>query len=130
VLGEMLTPQALRAAFASTSTTFLLDTVPISLNVTRGMAEAMLGATYGSWPNRLAGKEVTASVRFKDTPKPGRNVVAIVPGSDPKLKGEYVAIGAHNDHIGLRNRPVDHDSLKAYMQVIRPQGADSEDHPP
>ena len=130
VVGEILTPQALRAAFVSTGTVFLQDTVPMTLNVTRAMAEAMLGAPYGSWPNRLAGKEVTASVRFKDAPKPGRNVVAIVPGSDPKLKGEYVAIGAHNDHIGLRNRPVDHDSLRAYMQVVRPQGADTDDRPP
>jgi hypothetical protein len=130
VLGEMLTPQALRSAFASTGTVFLQDTVPITLNVTRGMAEAMLGAPYGSWPNRLAGKEVTTSVRFTDSPKPGRNVVAIIPGTDPKLKGEYVAIGAHNDHIPLRQRPVDHDSLRAYMQVVRPQGADTDDHPP
>ncbi len=130
VVGEMLTPQALRAAFASTGTVFLQDTVPMTLNVTRAMAEAMLGAPYGSWPNRLVGKSITASVRFSEMPKPGRNVVAILPGTDPKLKGEYVAIGAHNDHIPLRQRPVDHDSLKAYMQVIRPQGADTEDHPP
>lgn len=31
-----------------------------------------------------------------------RNVVAIVPGSDPKLKKEYVAFGAHIDHVGMR----------------------------
>ena len=130
VIGEMLTPQALRSAFASTGTVFLQDTVPMTINVTRAMAEAMLGAPYGSWPNRLAGQSITASVKFSDSPKPGRNVVAIVPGSDPKLKGEYVAIGAHNDHLQPRGRPVDHDSLKAYMQVIRPQGADTEDHPP
>ena len=29
-----------------------------------------------------------------------RNVVAIAEGSDPKLKAEYVAVGAHYDHIG------------------------------
>jgi hypothetical protein len=126
----MLTPQALRAAFASTGTAFLQDTVPMTLNVTRGMAEAMLGAPYGSWPNRLAGQSMTTAVKFNDSPKPGRNVVAIIPGTDPKLKGEYVAIGAHNDHIPLRQRPVDHDSLRAYMQVVRPQGADTDDHPP
>ena len=43
-----------------------------------------------------------------------RNVVAIIPGSDPVLKHEYVAIGAHNDHIGLRPQPVDKDSIKAF----------------
>jgi hypothetical protein len=30
------------------------------------------------------------------------NVVAIVEGSDPKLKHTYVAIGAHYDHVGYR----------------------------
>ena len=29
------------------------------------------------------------------------NVVAILPGSDPKLKGEYVVLSAHLDHIGI-----------------------------
>lgn len=30
-----------------------------------------------------------------------RNVCAISEGSDPKLKAEYVAIGAHYDHVGM-----------------------------
>ena len=30
-----------------------------------------------------------------------RNVVAIAEGSDPKLKAEYVAVGAHYDHVGM-----------------------------
>lgn len=32
-----------------------------------------------------------------------RNVVAILEGSDPKLKSEYIAIGAHYDHVGARD---------------------------
>ncbi len=32
-----------------------------------------------------------------------RNVVAIVPGADAKLKNEYVAFGAHIDHLGMRS---------------------------
>ena len=130
VVGQTMTPQAVRAAFNSTTPVFLQDTVPLRLNVTRAMAEAMLGAPATAWSNRLAGKGVTASVRFIETSIPGRNVVAILPGADPKLKGQYVAIGAHNDHIPPRQRPVDHDSLRAYMQVVRPQGADSPDRPP
>jgi hypothetical protein len=31
-----------------------------------------------------------------------QNVVAIVEGSDPKLKNEYIALGAHYDHEGIR----------------------------
>jgi len=30
-----------------------------------------------------------------------RNVVAILPGSSPALRGEVVVIGAHYDHLGL-----------------------------
>jgi hypothetical protein len=43
----------------------------------------------------------------------GRNVVAIIPGSDPVLRHQYVALGAHNDHVGFAP-PVDKDSLKAF----------------
>src|SRR6476646_7205098 len=46
-------------------------------------------------------------------PARARNVVAILPGSDPKLRGEYVAIGAHNDHLGF-GTPADHDSLRLW----------------
>jgi hypothetical protein len=59
-----------------------------------------------------------------------RNVIAIIPGSDPALRGEYVSITAHNDHIGFTHHPVDHDSLRAFNAVIRPQGADSRPHAP
>jgi hypothetical protein len=31
-----------------------------------------------------------------------RNVVGIIPGTDPKLKDTYVAFGAHYDHVGYR----------------------------
>ncbi|HET7379802.1 MAG TPA: M28 family peptidase [Gaiellales bacterium] len=57
-------------------------------------------------------------------PFPARNVVGIVPGSDPKLRGEFVAIGAHNDHIGMTPRPLDHDSIRIWNHVVRPEGAD------
>ena len=31
-----------------------------------------------------------------------KNVVALIPGSDPKLRHEIVAFGAHIDHVGMR----------------------------
>ncbi|MDP5137227.1 M28 family metallopeptidase [Rheinheimera baltica] len=31
------------------------------------------------------------------------NVIAVLPGSDPVLKNEYVVVTAHSDHIGLSN---------------------------
>ncbi|HCT70530.1 MAG TPA: hypothetical protein DF409_05230, partial [Bacteroidales bacterium] len=30
-----------------------------------------------------------------------RNVVAMIPGSDPQLKNEFIVIGAHYDHLGM-----------------------------
>jgi hypothetical protein len=62
-----------------------------------------------------AGATVSASLDFVETPSDyARNVVAVIPGSDPVLRNEYVAIGAHNDHIGMTATPADHDSLKAF----------------
>jgi hypothetical protein len=66
----------------------------------------LLGTTGGS---------VTASLDFIELPTDfARNVVGIIPGSDPALKNQYVAIGAHNDHVGFSNTPVDKDSVKAF----------------
>jgi len=31
----------------------------------------------------------------------GRNVIAVLPGSDPRLKNETIIIGAHLDHLGM-----------------------------
>jgi hypothetical protein len=65
------------------------------------------------------------STRFQGGP-PGtaRNVIAILRGSDPVLREEFVAIGAHNDHVGLnRSGPVDHDSLKAFNSELTRLGA-------
>ncbi len=59
-----------------------------------------------------------------------RNVVGILPGSDPAMAGTYVALTAHNDHVGFDHAPVDHDSLYIYNRVVRPMGADSPPRPP
>ena len=73
-----------------------------------------------------AGGTATLDVRSKLEPvaDPARNVVAILEGSDPKLKGQYVAIGAHNDHVGFNTRPVDHDSIRIFNHIVRPGGAE------
>jgi hypothetical protein len=99
--------------------------VPAFLYVSRNMATALLGtAPRGVTRGQASGRTVTGTMRFSDTRAPARNVVAILPGSDPALKGEYVAIGAHNDHIGFERDPVDHDSLRAFNAVVRPGGED------
>jgi len=58
-------------------------------------------------------------------PFAARNVVAVLRGSDPLLRGQYVSLSAHNDHVGFDRSPVDHDSLRAFNRIIRPMGADT-----
>ena len=105
------------------------DTTPLPsyLYVTAAMARGLFGAPLDSVRVGATGKTVRGRIAFVEVKAPARNVVAILPGSDPKLKRQYVAIGAHNDHIGFDNTPVDHDSLRATNQVLRPSGADSPD---
>lgn len=77
--------------------------------------------------------QTVPDIRVRDTGVPlgpARNVIAVIPGDDPALRSEYVAITAHNDHVGVNHHPVDHDSLRAFNTVIRPMGADSRPHPP
>ena len=85
------------------------------LRITRAAAAKLFQrATVENLSRGSRGGVVTASLHFVETPTDfGRNVVAMIPGSDPKLKHQYVAIGAHNDHVGFTT-PVDKDSLKAY----------------
>lgn len=47
------------------------------------------------------GTEVTISGPVADDNQLTRNVVGILPGSDPKLKNEYVMFSAHMDHLGV-----------------------------
>jgi hypothetical protein len=70
---------------------------------------------------------IKAMVEMSATPFPARNVVAVLPGSDPKLRNQYVAIGAHSDHVGLAPRAADHDSILVFNRIVRPGGAEDQD---
>ena len=100
--------------------------VPTFLYVTKRTASALLGANIDSVKSGALGVTVTATPRFRDIAPayPARNVVAVVRGSDPKLRNEYVALGAHNDHIGWNTRPVAHDSLYVVNHLFRTAGAE------
>jgi hypothetical protein len=79
-----------------------------------GAAMLFKGKPIDALSPGATGGTVTASLDFVETPTEwARNVVAILPGSDPKLKYQYVAIGAHNDHVGFAT-PADKDSIRAY----------------
>lgn len=106
-------------------------TGPMTFIVSIPVAQRMLGAgapgaTTSGAGSLVAGRMTTTFRPFNPS---ARNVIAILPGSDPALKGEYVSITAHNDHVGLTLHPVDHDSIRAYDRVVRPMGADSPARP-
>jgi hypothetical protein len=68
------------------------------------------------------GPAIQGDVTFDESDLGASNVVAVLEGSDPALRGEYVALGAHNDALGIVPA-VEHDSLRAYNSVMRPRGA-------
>jgi hypothetical protein len=90
------------------------------VSLTRAAAERLFGAAL----DRLA-VGATTTVRLDanviDEPAPARNVIAAYRGRDPVLRNEWVAFGAHNDHIGVTpGPPVDHDSLHLTQRAAFP----------
>ena len=70
-------------------------------------ASAIFNASYGNASTNLPApflmkdtKKITMSVVSNTETVPTQNVVAVWEGSDPVLKNEYVALGAHYDHVG------------------------------
>jgi hypothetical protein len=118
--------------FLTRPQTFLNDNAtptpngPAVFLVSEAAAAKLLGADPSGLTVGAAHGTATVDVRVDTKPAtyPARNVVGIIEGRDPKLRGEYVAIGAHNDHIGMIQHPVDHDSLRIWNHLVRPEGAD------
>jgi hypothetical protein len=67
-------------------------------------ASTIFNASYGNGlPSSFLmrdQKSVTMNVTNNSETVPTQNVVAVWEGSDPLLKAEYVALGAHYDHVG------------------------------
>ncbi len=61
-------------------------------------------------PFAVAGRSATIEVVTAVETIWTQNVVGIIEGSDPELKDEYVAIGAHYDHVGI-GTPVNGDAI-------------------
>ena len=93
--------------------------------ISRAAADAIFGRPVDQLTVGAAGPSVTAqwNYTFRMSDTPARNVIAILPGSDPARANEYVLVGAHNDHVGINTTVVDHDSLRAVNMVTRRQGA-------
>ncbi len=90
--------------------------------VTRDAGEKLLGLAGKSVEQLLAASEsrdfhpiplgirIRGDIRSKIRAIDTRNVAALVPGSDPKLKDEVVIYSAHWDHLGVGD-PVNGDSI-------------------
>ena len=96
------------------------DTVTrrITILVPISSIPAFLGVGLENARPGTVGRTLRGDIRYTITDTPARNVVAILPGSDPRLKNQYVAIGAHSDHIGMRRQgPLDHDSVRTFNKI-------------
>ncbi len=93
--------------------------------ITAAAAAKVFGKPVDQLVVGASGQPISASwtLEYHISPFPGRNVIAILPGSDPARATEYVLVGAHNDHNGTNAAAVDHDSLRAFNRVMRPQGS-------
>ena len=126
---DSLAPQLI--AFARRPQAFVDDVLPgapapqPTFLFTGPTAARLFGKPLDSLTVGTTGASVAIATRYTvaPLPAPARNVVGIIPGSDRRLKGEFVAIGGHNDHLGV-GRPVDHDSIRIWNHVVRPEGAD------
>jgi len=80
----------------------------------RQNAQSIFESVYaGQSPEPFAlnpDKKLSAVVKIKSEPATTQNVVAVFAGSDPVLKNEYVALGAHYDHVGI-GIPVNGDAI-------------------
>jgi hypothetical protein len=77
--------------------------VQVSRSVARAIVgdEALEAAISGSRSKPIATLATTVlKIVAKQEAIVSRNVIGIIPGSDPKLRDEAVVIGAHLDHLG------------------------------
>lgn len=69
-----------------------------------GAAAAGVPARFEQVTAHFAGRSAIVEESFPP------NVVAVLPGSDPELRDEYIVLSAHFDHVGV-GEPVNGDSI-------------------
>lgn len=102
---------------------------PVGVLVSSAAAARLLGAAPSAeMAPGTAGKTVSGLLAIRETPVPfpARNVIGILRGTDPVLRRQFVAVGAHNDHVGYTPQALDHDSVRAYNHVLRREGLEGE----
>lgn len=95
------------------------------------VARAVFGGDPAALAPGTAGRPFVGNPTFAEklVDQPAYNVVGILRGSDATLRNEYVAIGAHNDHVGVDPEPQPHDSVFVFNHLFRRQGADDDPNP-
>jgi Zn-dependent M28 family amino/carboxypeptidase len=77
-------------------------------------AQSLFEASYAGKPLEpfalRTDKQFSIAVKVKSDSATTQNVVAVFEGGDPVLKNEYVALGAHYDHVGI-GIPVKGDAI-------------------
>src|SRR5712671_843466 len=74
---------------------------PLASDTARAECRAApMPASCGSYLQRFVARGAEMAHAGHPEGVPTQNVVALVPGRDPALRGEYVVIGAHFDHLG------------------------------
>jgi Zn-dependent M28 family amino/carboxypeptidase len=80
----------------------------------RQTAQSIFESIYsGKIPDSFAlnpNQKFSITVKVKSDRASTQNVVGVLEGSDPVLKDEYVALGAHYDHVGI-GAPVNGDAI-------------------
>lgn len=67
-------------------------------------AEEKIGKDFMPQSFELPNSKARISTAIVRSRKTVRNVIGAIEGSDPKLKSEWIVVGAHYDHLGLGNR--------------------------
>ncbi len=128
----VVSPEALTTTGATSPFTARMSMQPTTASssavgaatISPDAASKLFGKSVDQLTVGATGQPVSASWNYewRMSKTPGRNVIAILPGADPARAGEYVLVGAHNDHVGTNAVAVDHDSLRAVNTITRRQG--------
>ncbi len=120
-----LMPSEVKASFSEAGVTLKSAAPPPStvlpsyIYISHAAGRSLLGIAPDSAAVGRTGQPLKGTPLFISADRPAQNVVAVLPGSDPARKGQYVAFGSHNDHVGTSREAVDHDSLRVYNAAKR-----------
>jgi len=86
-----------RVVFSPQMADRIFDGAPVALRRIRAQVAARKPIKGFNLPSRL---NISAESEWKDFSSP--EVIAILPGSDPKLAGEHIVLTGHLDHLGIK----------------------------